>query len=247
MAQAMRLFTFQDHAIHVIMRDGEPWWTARDVCEALEIANYRDAVNRLSNSMKGVATTDTPGGRQQVLVVNEAGVYKLAFTSRKPEAERFTDWLASEVVPSIRKHGMYATDALLDDPDHLLRVTTRLVEERRARLAAEAQVALMAPKAEFHDKVATAVDCQSIGSVAKVLGTGQNRLFAWLRGQRILLENNQPFQDFIDAGYFKVIEQTWEDKEGKPHLTTKTLVTGRGLAWLQKRFHGKDNMRTMAT
>lgn len=87
---------------------------AKDVCEVLEITNYRNATARLLGSMKGVCTMDTLGGQQEMITVSEAGIYKLAFTSRKEEAERFTDWLASDVLPSIHKHGAYMTPETIE-------------------------------------------------------------------------------------------------------------------------------------
>jgi prophage antirepressor-like protein len=104
----LQIFNYQEKEVRTVMIDNELWFVASDVCEILEISNHRDAILRLSESMKGVATTDTLGGNQEMRVISEAGVYKLVFTSRKPEAEKFTDWLASEVIPSIRKTGGYS-------------------------------------------------------------------------------------------------------------------------------------------
>ena len=88
--------------------------------------------------------------------------------------------------------------------------------------------------------MASSRDAMSIREAAKLIGTGQNRLFAWLRGQRILMADNQPYQEYLDAGYFRVIEQVWRDRQGEEHLYTKTLVTGKGMTWLQKRWD-RDN------
>jgi prophage antirepressor-like protein len=100
-------FSYNNNGIRVVMVNGEPWFIAKDVCEVLGITNYRNAVSKLSETMKDVHNVDTPGGNQEMAVVSEAGVYKIVFTSRKPEAERFTNWLASEVIPQIRKTGSY--------------------------------------------------------------------------------------------------------------------------------------------
>lgn len=133
--------------------------------------------------------------------------------------------------------GMMPAEQMLTDPDFLVALATRYRDERNARLAAEARVVELAPKAAFHDQVADAAGTQSIAEVARVLGTGQNRLFRWMRDQHILLSNNLPYQQYLDAGYFRVIEQTWTHPEGGQRLAVKTLVTGRGLAWLQRRYH----------
>lgn len=129
-----------------------------------------------------------------------------------------------------------SAEQMLADPDFLVELAIRYRDERNARLAAEAKVAELAPKAEFHDRVASSEDAMSVREAAKLLGTGQNRLFDWLRGQHILMADNRPYQEYLDRGYFRVIEQVWTDRQGNQHPTTKTLVTGRGLIWLQKRW-----------
>lgn len=107
----------------------------------------------------------------------------------------------------------------------------------REKAALACKVQELEPKAEFHDRVAACDDGQSIGEVAKLIGTGQNRLFAWLRSEGILMGNNQPYQEYMDRGYFRLIEQTFETTNGF-HVSTKTLVTGKGLAWLTRNFGG---------
>src|SRR5260363_266205 len=92
------------------------------------------------------------------------------------------------------------------------------------------------PKAHFHDAVCQAVNAQTIEEVAKVLGTGRKRLFHWLREHHLLMHNNIPYQEHIDAGRFRVIERQYNDLRGESHIYTRTLVTGKGLAFIQKRF-----------
>lgn len=89
------------------MIDGEPWFVANDVCNILGIVNSRDALSRLEDDEKGVGITDTLGGKQEMNIVNESGLYNLIFQSRKPEAKKFRKWVTSEVLPSIRKTGKY--------------------------------------------------------------------------------------------------------------------------------------------
>lgn len=100
--------------------DGEPWFVAADVCRALEIGNSRQAVARLDDDEKGVISTDTLGGKQEITIINEPGLYTLVLGSRKPEAKAFKRWITHEVLPSIRKTGAYATDARLLEAAQLL-------------------------------------------------------------------------------------------------------------------------------
>lgn len=117
--------------------DNEPWFVAKDICNILEIVKSRDVVSRLEDDEKGVYTIDTLGGKQETWFINESGLYNLIFTSRKPEAKQFKKWITSEVIPSIRKTGMYATDEILDNPDLLIEIATKLKEERKQRKIAE--------------------------------------------------------------------------------------------------------------
>ena len=116
MSHDLQTFTFTlgeiAHAVRVVMRDGEPWFIAADVCRALDIVNSRDALSRLDDDEKGVGSIDTLGGTQQMTVINEPGLYSLVLGSRKPEAKPFKRWVTHEVLPSIARHGAYI------DPDN---------------------------------------------------------------------------------------------------------------------------------
>lgn len=104
----IKLFEYQHKQFRTVTIEGQVWVVAKDVCDILEIVNSRDAVSSLSEKMKRtVASTDAIGRPREMTVVSESGIYKLAFRSNKPEAERFTDWLANEVIPQIRATGRY--------------------------------------------------------------------------------------------------------------------------------------------
>ncbi|HYF75268.1 MAG TPA: Bro-N domain-containing protein [Candidatus Nitrosocosmicus sp.] len=125
-------FSYQNKQVRTVVNNGEPWFVAKDVCEILEIEKYRDAASRLSESQRGSVIVDTLGGPQEMTAINEAGLYKLIFTSRKPEAEKFTDWVASEVIPSIRKTGQYIAKPA--SPLEALRYTVEALEQQALRM-----------------------------------------------------------------------------------------------------------------
>lgn len=100
-------FRFETREVRTLLIDDQPWFVAADVCQALAVRNNRDALSRLDDDEKGVATTDTLGGTQAVGIINESGLYSLILTSRKAEAKRFKKWVTAEVLPAIRKHGRY--------------------------------------------------------------------------------------------------------------------------------------------
>jgi prophage antirepressor-like protein len=100
-------FRFDQSPVRAVVRDGEPWFVAKDLCDILDIANPRDAIAEFDDDVRGVVTTDTPGGPQTLNAVNESGLYRLIFASRKREAKRFRKWVTREVLPEIRKTGGY--------------------------------------------------------------------------------------------------------------------------------------------
>ena len=110
MNQLQKVFTYSGSQVRTIIKDGEVWFVAKDVCEVLGITKHRDAISRLSDRQRGSVKVDTLGGPQEMAAINEAGVYKLVFRSNKPEAERFSDWVAEEVLPTIRKTGGYVAN-----------------------------------------------------------------------------------------------------------------------------------------
>ncbi|SDH86990.1 Prophage antirepressor [Aneurinibacillus thermoaerophilus] len=102
------IFNFEDREVRVVMVNNEPWFVAKDVCEVLEISKHRDAVSRLDDDERGSVLVDTPGGKQEMVAVNEYGIYSLVMTSRKSEAKKFKRWVTHEVLPAIRKTGSYS-------------------------------------------------------------------------------------------------------------------------------------------
>lgn len=106
---------YNNKTIRTINKKGEVWFVAKDVCEVLEISNYRDAVEKLDDDEKGVGVSDTLGGEQSMIIISESGLYSLIFRSNKPEARAFRKWVTAEVLPAIRKTGKYlSTEKVLD-------------------------------------------------------------------------------------------------------------------------------------
>lgn len=234
--------------VRAVVKDGEPWFVAKDVCDALEIGNSRQAVSYLDDDEKGVTTNDTLGGTQQVSIINESGLYSLILRSRKPEAKKFKKWVTAEVLPSIRKHGAYATKAkleeMLSDPDAMILTLQALKAEREKRKALEAKAAEDAPYAYFGRCVEVSEGCILIGEFAKILAqngmeTGQNRLFEYLRNEGIMgrhgNRHNVPAQEYIEAGYFRLTYRVIQRSDGSQQSKPTPYLTPRGQIWLMKR------------
>ncbi|MDZ8106122.1 MAG: Bro-N domain-containing protein [Nostoc sp. DedQUE12a] len=136
----LSIFNFESHEIRFVGTADNPWWVAADVCKVLDIRNSRDAIAKLDDDEKGVAITDTLGGKQEMVTINESGLYSLVLTSRKPQAKRFKKWLTSEVIPSIRKTGSYGSkpqQAIVSYRLAELQSAESLVRDNIARLEAE--------------------------------------------------------------------------------------------------------------
>ena len=225
MSQLERVFNYRGKGVRVVFKNGEPLFVAADVCRILEIGNSRDAAARLDDDEKGVVLTDTPGGPQEMTAVNEPGLYHLILSSRKPEARAFKRWVTHEVLPSIRRTGSY--HRIPQTYPEALRLAADLAEENQK----------LRPKAEAHDLFMDGKNAQSMGVVAKSLNMGRNRLFGMLRDKKILMANNVPYQEFIERGYFRVIEKSivmGDQTINKP----QTLVTAKGVDWIGRLLKG---------
>lgn len=169
--------------------------------------------------------------------IPESLFYRLGMKASNKAADKFQNWLAMEVIPSIRKHGMYAVDDLIANPELAIKAFTALKEEREKNKALQAENERMKPKEEFFDAVTDSKDAIDIGQVAKVLnyqGIGRNKLFEILRNNGILKQNNEPYQKYVDCGYFRVIEQKYEVRPGEIRINIKTLVFQKGVDYIRK-------------
>ncbi|MDI6742181.1 MAG: phage antirepressor [Smithella sp.] len=202
--------------VRVVTQNGEPWFVAMDACEILELTNTSIAIGRLDDDE--VTKLNLGGLAGEVNAVNESGLYSLILGSRKPEARRFKKWVTSEVLPTIRKTGMYGIPQTLPEA---LRLAADLAEENQRLL----------PKAKAHDHFLAATNAQTMNVAAKSLGIGRNKLFEFLRARKLLMRNNIPYQEYLGRGYFEVIEKTIDMGTGvinKP----QTLVTAKGIDYI---------------
>ena len=210
--------------------NGEPWFVGKDVAARLGYSNTMDAISKhVDDEDKGIAKCDTLGGAQEMTIINESGLYSLVLSSKLESAKRFKRWITSEVIPQIRKTGSYHI------PKTYAEALRALADETEKIEALKKQNQLMQPKAEFFDAVTDSKTAIPIGDVAKILdiGIGRNKLFEFLREKNILTSDNRPYQRYIDAGYFRVIEQKYE-VNGEVRINIKTLVFQKGIDWIRK-------------
>lgn len=218
--------------VRVIQKGDQPWFAAKDVCEVLEIKNTTDALKRLDADE--VTRFNLGGLSGETNFVNEYGLYSLVLGSRKVEAKQFKRWITHEVIPAIRKHGGYLTqqkveEALLN-PDTLIQLATQLKDERAKRIQSE----------KFINRIATSENSILVRELAKVASKdgfviGERRLWDKLREWGMIFKRStEPMQEYIDRGYFEVVEGAKESSSGAfTYRTTK--VTGKGQVYIINR------------
>lgn len=246
----LQIYKYNGSDIRTVEKDGGLWWVLKDVCDVLGLSNPTMIANRLDEDER--AKFDL--GRQgETNIINESGLYNVILRSDKPEAKKFKRWVTHEVLPSIRKHGAYMNEQILEQaltsPDFLIRLAQELKSEKEARQRLEKQAAEDAPKVLFAKMVETAETSILIGDLAKFLkqngiNTGQNRLFEWMRGHGYLVKNgasrNMPTQRAMEMGLFEVKESTTANPDGTIRLHRTTKVTGKGQVYFIKRFLAVD-------
>jgi len=219
-------------AVRSILIDGDPWFVAADVCKALELEKTNRALTRLDDDEKGAHSVSTPGGRQRMSIISESGLYSLILGSRKPEARAFKRWITHEVIPSIRKHGAYMTDSLLDaleaHPEAVPEYLNRLRSENARNRELTRRLRLALPKAEYYDAFVDPADCTNIRTTAKELGVPEKQFTRYLEEKKYLFrdKNRKLFPRAVkkSAGLFLV--RDFYTERGK--LGHYTLITPAG-------------------
>lgn len=223
---------------------GEPWFVAKDVCDALGIANNRDAIKALDDDEKNtVVIPDGIQGNPNKTIVSEPGFYKLVMRSRKPEAKAFQRWVTHEVLPSIRKKGGYIAAAADETPEQIMARAVLLAQDTIARQ--KAQIEELKPKALFADAVAASDGTCLVGELAKMMRQngvqiGQNRLFEKLRQDGYLGKTgsnyNVPTQRAMEMGLFRIKETSITHSDGHITVQRTAKVTGKGQQYFINRF-----------
>ncbi|WP_231553568.1 phage antirepressor KilAC domain-containing protein [Prevotella histicola] len=227
-----------------------PLFCLADVCNAVGLS-AKGVNQRLSDEViSNYPIIDNLGRTQQALFVNEDGLYDVILDSRKPEAKAFRKWVTKEVLPSIRKHGAYMTDNIIErtlaDPDYLIQLATTLKAERQKRIEAEQSVKDAQPAITFTKAVRGSVSSCLIGELAKLInqnGTpmGEKRLFQWMRDNGYLGTKgeryNIPNQKYVDMGLFELKKGVRSGNNGVLHTTITTKVTGKGQVYFVNKFN----------
>ncbi|NKD55960.1 MULTISPECIES: Bro-N domain-containing protein [unclassified Haematospirillum] len=220
-------FVFEDCNVRTLIdENGVPWFVASDVCLVLEISNSRDAISRLDDDEKSVGIADTPGGPQEMNIINESGLYALILTSRKPAAKRFKKWVTSEVLPSIRMTGSYHIDAEPERPDVSVANMDRSDLRTWIALVSECRSTWGRPAAQY---IWNKVPLPQVDDIVRAVeaSAGETSVAAFLRETVVEAVGSR-----IQASAFYRLYKTWCDKNGHSAVTMTAFgreVVTRGL------------------
>ena len=244
--------------VRTVELDGRTYFVANDVAKALGYKRPNDAITAHCRGtakhrigvQTGIKGDGTPALQEiDMLIIPEGDIYRLVVKSQLPSAEKFERWVFDEVLPAIRKHGMYAVDELLNDPDLAIKAFTALKEEKERNKVLQADNDRMRPKEIFADAVAASHTSILIGDLAKLLkqngvDVGQKRLFFWMRDNGYLIKRqgsdwNMPTQKSMEMGLLEVKESTVNNPDGSVRINRTTKVTGKGQQYFINKFLNK--------
>lgn len=235
--------------VRTLVIDEEPWFVGKEVAEILEYGKGSSAANAVAKHVdpedKGVTKMMTPGGMQNVTIINESGLYSLIFSSKMPKAKEFKRWVTSEVLPAIRKHGVYAVDEVLKNPDMLIEALTELKKERAARMEDHKrigkleervavqgqQIAEMRPKASYYDIVLNSKDLVSVSSIAKDYGWSAQQMNNYLHERGVQYRQGKTwllYQKYAEKGYTSTKTHSYAANDGEIHTQVHTYWTQAG-------------------
>lgn len=234
----LKIFNYEGNEVRTVQKNGDTLWVLKDVCAVLSISKYRDTAERLDADERASVRVDTLGGAQDMICINESGLYNVILRSDKPEAKKFKRWVTHEVLPSIRKHGLYAADELLANPDLWIRALQELKAERtrNAALVAtisiqEQQIAEMQPKASYYDVVLNCKDAVAITTIAKDYGRSGRWLNEYLHDLGVQFRQGNIwllYQKHAQHGYTATKTHSYPGGDGSMHSKVHTYWTQKG-------------------
>lgn len=256
--EKVQVFKNKEFEVRTVEVDGEPLFVGKDVANVLGYSNPRDALSKHvdeDDKLDGVAIRDSIGREQKPVLINESGLYSLILGSKLPSAKRFKHWVTSEVLPAIRRSGVYMTDKkaydITHNPDSLADLLLKAGEQLKQK---DIIIQEMKPKALFADAVTTSNTSILIGDLAKIIkqngyDIGQKRLFEWMRTNGYLIKSgnskNMPTQKSMDMKLFEVKESVIQNPDGSIRVTRTTKVSGTGQQYFINKFLDSADLKIL--
>jgi prophage antirepressor-like protein len=239
----LQTFNYGTNNVRTVQQDGELWFVLKDICAILGLGNPSAVASKLDDDERNILIlSDTIRGNPNFIGVNESGLYTTILRCNKPDAKTFRKWLTSEVLPSIRKNGIYATETTIDsmiaDPEFAIKLLTNLKEEKDKRKALEAENAYQKhklieakPKLEFVDNVLECDDTVNITQIAKDYGMSGKALNQILKDLKVQYKLNGQWllcSEHQNCGYTRSRTSCSKTKDGKRHSYMHTRWTQKG-------------------
>lgn len=252
----IKIWNFEDSTVRTLTINNEPYFVGKDVAVILGYKNPQEAIRgHVDEEDKGVSEILTPGGKQMMPVINESGLYSLILGSKLPKAKEFKRWVTSEVLPSIRKHGLYATEDLLNNPDVMIAVLTELKNTRAKNSALESTVAVqnqqlaeLQPKATYYDKILNCPDLVTTTTIAKDYGWSAIKLNGFFHEHGIQFKQGDIwhlYQQYAEQGYAATRTSVFEGRDGEQHSREHTYWTQKGRIFIYDLLKSNDVLPLM--
>lgn len=242
----IKIFKFKEKDIRTVIIDDEPYFVGKDVATVLGYAEPRSAVSKkVDDEDRGVAKIATPSGTQEMTVINESGVYSLIFGSRLPDAKKFKHWVTTDVLPTIRKHGAYMTEEVLEkalmNPDFLIQLATELKIEKEKREQLEIENGALKPKAEYFDCIVDRNLLTNFRETAKEFKIKEREFIEMLKKDKFIYKDKKgvlmPYAENND-GLFELKEYVSQHNNWKG---VQTLITPKGRETFRLLYANKES------
>ncbi|UXU56846.1 phage antirepressor [Staphylococcus agnetis] len=234
--QELQIFNFEELPVRTLTVDDEPYFVGNDVAQILGYEDYRGAINKKVDAEDKLRSQiDYAGQKRSVTLINESGLYSLIFSSKLESAKRFKRWVTSEVLPAIRKHGIYATDNVIEqtlkDPDYIITVLTEYKKEKEQNLLLQQEIGELKPKADYVDEILKSPGTMTITQIAADYGLSAQKLNKLLHKARIQRRVGKQwilYTDHMNKGYTKSETINIVRSDGTPDTQPQTKWTQKG-------------------
>lgn len=236
----LQIFNFDSNEVRTVIVNEEAYFVGNDVAKALGYSNYKNAItNHVDKEDKLSTQIEYAGQRRKVIAVNESGLYSLIFSSKLESARRFKRWITSEVLPAIRKHGIYATDNVIEqtiqDPDYIITVLTEFKKEKEQRMLLQQQVGELKPKADYYDQILKSTKLITVNAIAKDYGMSAQALNKILHDLKVQFKQSGQwllYAKYHDKGYTHSEPHRYVKKDGTEDFSLHTKWTQKGRIFL---------------
>ncbi|WP_353418291.1 phage antirepressor KilAC domain-containing protein [Staphylococcus delphini] len=253
--EELQIFNFEELPVRTLTVDEEPYFVGKDVAEILGYARTDNAIrNHVDNEDKLTHQLSASGQNRNMVIINESGLYSLIFDAAKQSknknirkiAKNFKRWVTSEVLPSIRKHGIYATDSVIEqtlqNPDYIINVLTEYKKEKETRMLLQQQIGELKPKADYYDQILKNKKLITISAIAKDYGMSAQAMNKILHELKVQFKQSGQwllYARYHDKGYTHSEPQEYVKKDGSKSFRLHTKWTQKGRIFLYNLL--KDN------